>query len=42
MGNPVKPRLVLLALPFLLAACGGKPEPEAPPPPEVGVIEARA
>ena len=26
MGNPVKPRLVLLALPLLLAACGGKPD----------------
>ena len=26
MGNPVEPRLVLLALPLLLAACGGKPD----------------
>ena len=26
MGNPVKPRLVLLALPLLLAACAGKPD----------------
>ena len=25
MGNPVKPRLALLAIPFLLVACGGKP-----------------
>ena len=31
MGTPVKPRLALLALPFLLAACGGKPDAPAAP-----------
>lgn len=31
MGTPVKPRLALLAIPFLLAACGGKPEAPATP-----------
>ena len=34
--------LPIVPLAALLAACGGQPEPEAPPPPEVGVIEARA
>ena len=34
--------LPIVPLLALLAACGGKPEPQAPPPPEVGVIEARA
>ncbi len=39
MGNPVKPRLVLLALPLLLAACVGGPPatPEAPSPSTAGV-----
>ena len=35
MGNPVKPRLALFAIPFLLVACGGKPAApavDAPPP----------
>ncbi len=39
MRRVLLPIVPLLAL---LSACGGQPEPEAPPPPEVGVIEARA
>ena len=34
--------LPIVPLAALLAACGGQPEPEAPPPPEVGVVEAKA
>jgi len=36
MGKPVKPRLALLAVPLLIAACGGRPATPATPVVETG------
>lgn len=41
MGNPVKPRLALLAVPLLIAACGGRPDAPAAVATEAGA-QARA
>lgn len=40
MTSPVRPFALLGAVAFLVAACGQNDEQQAPPPPEVGVIEA--
>lgn len=38
----IRPRLIaLVAACAALAACGGEPEPQAPPPPEVGVVQVQ-
>src|SRR5690606_39406842 len=41
-GLPLRRLPACVPLLLLVAACGGEPAPQTPPPPEVGVIRAEA